>query len=98
MPPIQSPAYPLSPLSSHLLALSFSASYVGSLYVVKNARLRFSARDARPPRWDVQVGSRDDPAVIRARLTAATFASLFCCCGVYIVVLTSSPPSVHSRL
>ncbi|KAJ7132693.1 hypothetical protein C8R46DRAFT_1181249 [Mycena filopes] len=96
MPPIQSPHYPLSSLSSHLLALSFSASYVGSLYVVKNARLRFSAPDAR--RSDVQPGSRDDPAVIRARLTAATFASILCCCGVYIVVARSSPPSLTHTL
>ncbi|KAJ7046329.1 hypothetical protein C8F04DRAFT_1063984 [Mycena alexandri] len=93
MPPIQSPQYPLSMLSSHLLALSFSASYVGSLYVVKNARLRFS--ETPDARRNVQPGSRDDPAVIRARLAAATFASILCCWGVYTVVAQSSHPSFN---
>ncbi|KAJ7107736.1 hypothetical protein C8R44DRAFT_885143 [Mycena epipterygia] len=74
-------------LSSHLLALLFSSSYVGSLYVAKNARIRFTAPDARQR---VQPGSRDDPAVIRARLTAVTIASTFTCGVVYVIVAKST--------
>ncbi|KAJ7908361.1 hypothetical protein B0H13DRAFT_2193328 [Mycena leptocephala] len=96
MPPIQAPLHPLSMLSSHLLALLFSSSYVGSLYIAKNARLRFSATpDARR---HVQPGSRDDPAVIRARLTAATFATLFNCGVVYMLVARSTLPSFNDSL
>ncbi|KAJ7447096.1 hypothetical protein B0H11DRAFT_2083298 [Mycena galericulata] len=88
------PTYPISIHSSHLLALGFSLSYVGSLYVVKNARIRFTTPDARRK---VQPGSRDDPAVIRARLTAVTFACLFTCTVVYFLVDRSSPHSnTHS--
>ncbi|KAJ6476456.1 hypothetical protein C8R47DRAFT_1178864 [Mycena vitilis] len=79
------PLYPISMLSSHLLALLFSSTYVGSLYLVKNARLRVSgAPDAR--RQVPQPGSRDDPAVIRARLTVVTFATLLNCGIVYALV------------
>jgi len=89
---VQPPLYPLSMLSSHLLALLFGSSYVGSLYIAKNARLRFSA--AKPDaRHHVQPGSRDDPAVIRARLTAATFATLFNCGVVYALIARSTLPS-----
>ncbi|KAJ6462663.1 hypothetical protein C8R47DRAFT_1058088 [Mycena vitilis] len=99
MPPIQAPLHPLSMLSSHIFAFLFSCSYVGSLYVVKNARLRFSAKperfDARRP---VQPGSRDDPAVIRARLTAATLATLLNCGIVYALVARSTLPSFTGSL
>ncbi|KAJ6562179.1 hypothetical protein B0H19DRAFT_992158 [Mycena capillaripes] len=91
MPPIQTPSNPLSILSSHFLAILFSSSYVGSLYIAKNARLRFTA--APDLRRQVQPGSRDDPAVIRARLTAVTFASLFNCAVVYALIGRSTLPS-----
>ncbi|KAJ7117970.1 hypothetical protein C8R43DRAFT_1036556 [Mycena crocata] len=91
MPPISLPLYPLSILSAHLLALSFSSSYVGSIYAAKNARIRFtSTPDARQT---VQAGSRDDPAVIRARLTVVTFASAFSCAVLYLLVARSTQPS-----
>ncbi|KAJ7876519.1 hypothetical protein B0H14DRAFT_3083123 [Mycena olivaceomarginata] len=92
MPPVQVSLNPLSVLSSHLLALFFGFSYVGSLYAVKNARLRFSETRS-DAHHGVQPGSRDDPAVIRARLTAVTFATLFNCGVIYALVARSTPPS-----
>ncbi|KAK7042327.1 putative CAAX prenyl protease 2 [Favolaschia claudopus] len=108
MPPIQPPVFPISMLSSHLLALSFGATYVGSLYLSKNARLRFSKSPATPPTGPeasqyvrqrrIEPGSRDDPAVIRARLTAVTFATLFNCTIVYYLVSRSTLPSSDHSL
>ncbi|KAJ7150659.1 hypothetical protein C8R46DRAFT_914781 [Mycena filopes] len=95
MPLAPSSPPPLSMSSAHLLSLFFSASYVSSLYLAKNARIRrLSAPDARLP---VQPGSRDDPveprppttpAVIRARLTVVTLSSVVSCAVVYAVVAT----------
>nr|GAT47093.1 predicted protein [Mycena chlorophos] len=62
MPPI--PASALLPTrTAHLLALSFSASYVGCLYVVGK----------------LVPGPRDKPAVIRARLAAVSVVSVASC-------------------
>ncbi|KAJ7615516.1 hypothetical protein FB45DRAFT_935875 [Roridomyces roridus] len=89
MPPIQPfNDYPLSSTAAHLLALSFSVSYVGSLYFVKNVRSR-----SLDPRTRITPGSRDDPAVIRSRLAAVTVATTLNCIIVYVLVQKSSPPS-----
>ncbi|KAJ6466869.1 hypothetical protein C8R45DRAFT_1020364 [Mycena sanguinolenta] len=96
MPPIQTPLYPLSMLSSHLLALLFGSSYVGSLYIAQNARLRFSTPRPDPQQRHYVPGSRDDPAVIRARLTAVTIATLFNCAVLYALIARSTAPSSHS--
>ncbi|KAF7357219.1 hypothetical protein MSAN_01316800 [Mycena sanguinolenta] len=96
MPPIQAPMYPLSMLSSHLLALLFGSSYVGSLYVAQNARLRFSTRTPDTQQRRYMPGSRDDPAVIRARLTAVTIATLFNCAVLYALITRSTAPSFDS--
>ncbi|KAJ7635570.1 hypothetical protein DFH06DRAFT_1272188 [Mycena polygramma] len=108
MPPIRAPLHPLSMLSSHIFALLFSCSYVGSLYVAKNARLRFSAKpermDARRQSsvrnkiWLGKSGSRDNPAVIRARLTAATLTTVLNCGIVYALVARSTIPSFTDPL
>ncbi|KAJ7768946.1 hypothetical protein B0H16DRAFT_1518705 [Mycena metata] len=87
MPPQAATTYPLSTVSSHLLAVLFSTAYVGSLYIAKNARIRYSTQNA-PSR--VQPGSRDDPAVIRARLAVATISSIFSCTVVYTLLLRST--------
>ncbi|KAL1746857.1 hypothetical protein HDZ31DRAFT_33264 [Schizophyllum fasciatum] len=58
---------------AHLLAFTFALSYVGSLYVVKEGRLRF-ATGSSP---ELQRRGRDDPEVIRTRLRAVTFSSVF---------------------
>ncbi|KAJ7614173.1 hypothetical protein FB45DRAFT_758687 [Roridomyces roridus] len=75
---------PLSMHTAHLLALGFSITYVGSLYVAKNARIRVNAYDAR---LKFQPGGRDDPAVIRARLMAVTIACVLSCGVVYYLLL-----------
>ncbi|KAJ6546694.1 hypothetical protein DFH09DRAFT_989507 [Mycena vulgaris] len=93
MPPSSVPLYRLSTLSSHLLALLFSSSYVGSLYVVKNARIRFTAGEAQ---YRVQSGGRDDPAIIRARLSAVTIASVFTCGAVSFLISGSVVPSART--
>ncbi|KAF8192236.1 hypothetical protein K438DRAFT_1829918 [Mycena galopus ATCC 62051] len=93
MPPMQTPLHSLSLLSSHAFALLFGSSYVGSLYMTRNARLRFSATPDAATRQHVQPGSRDDPAVIRARLTAVTFATLLNCGVIYALVGRSIVPS-----
>ncbi|KAJ7067443.1 hypothetical protein C8F01DRAFT_1121330 [Mycena amicta] len=63
----------LSLLSAHMLALSFSSSYVGSIYIV--AKLR--------------PGNRDEPPVIRARLVAVGIACLASCAAVHYLVAPS---------
>ncbi|KAJ6514753.1 hypothetical protein DFH09DRAFT_1049058 [Mycena vulgaris] len=94
MPPIFAPMYPISIFSSHFLALGFASSYVGSIYIVKKARIPFPGSDAAGNH--VQPGSRDDPSVIRARLTAATIASALGCGIVYYLVDRYTPPSTHA--
>ncbi|KAJ6459172.1 hypothetical protein C8R47DRAFT_141846 [Mycena vitilis] len=91
-PPIEAPLYPLSILSSNFLGAFFSFSYVASLYVAQNTNLRFPA--ASDVRLRVQRG-RDDPAVIRARLTGVAIASLLNCCVVYLLAAQSALPSFN---
>ncbi|KAL1680127.1 hypothetical protein EV122DRAFT_289035 [Schizophyllum commune] len=72
MPPL-SMSMSLPTSEAHLLAFTFALSYVGSLYVVKEGRLRF-ATGSSP---EIQKRGRDDPEVIRTRLRAVTFSSIF---------------------
>ncbi|KAJ7628029.1 hypothetical protein DFH06DRAFT_726465 [Mycena polygramma] len=85
-PPIEAPLHPLSIFSSNALAALFSFLYVASLYVAQNSRLRFPAA----PDVRVQPASRDDPAIIRARLTGVAIASMLSCGVVYLLVWQSS--------
>ncbi|EIW81569.1 Abi-domain-containing protein [Coniophora puteana RWD-64-598 SS2] len=66
---------------AHALALAFASAYVGAIYLDPSARIRL-----RPPGSDGrsygEQRTRDDPAVIRARLRAVSIASLVCCAGV----------------
>lgn len=80
---------PLSLLQATLLALFFVSSYVGSLYISKNARLSFVAttvntdtprQKQKSERW------RDDPDVIRARLAAVSLATMCSCLAVILVL------------
>ncbi|KAJ7593898.1 hypothetical protein C8J56DRAFT_1001980 [Mycena floridula] len=77
------PEPPLSTSFAHLATFSFAICYVGSLYISKNARLSFSLKtttDGQPikSRQNSERG-RDDPVTIRARLTAASAATIVCC-------------------
>ncbi|KAF8073392.1 hypothetical protein FPV67DRAFT_1477623 [Lyophyllum atratum] len=83
---------PISTTTAHFLTFLFAFSYVGSLYISKNARLLFSKEavqsngspreKAKDERW------RDDPDVIRARLVAVTIATTLCC-GLVFWILRS---------
>lgn len=75
---------PISLSTAHWLAGLFAVSYVGSLYLSKNARLSFrkgrvqlrqgqQRGKAQDERW------RDDPEVIRARLVAVSVSTLSSC-------------------
>ncbi|KAI9462980.1 CAAX protease self-immunity-domain-containing protein [Boletus coccyginus] len=77
--------------TAHILAALFVTTYVGSIYISKDARLSFSKTKvyldygfARPKlqneRW------RDDPDVIRARLVAVSGATLICCAVVFLLM------------
>ncbi|KAF8223925.1 hypothetical protein L208DRAFT_1411187 [Tricholoma matsutake] len=79
---------PISTSFAHGIAFLVVFSYVGPLYLFKNARLSFSSKPQRVTngfsrekksneRW------RDDPEVIQARLLAVSIATTFCCAGVF---------------
>ncbi|THU89427.1 hypothetical protein K435DRAFT_781595 [Dendrothele bispora CBS 962.96] len=78
----------LLPTSAHLFGLTFAGIYVGSLYVSQYGRLVFSSSSTSPKREEGEKDKgrvppqyqkgRDDPTVIRARLTAASFATFAC--------------------
>ncbi|KAG7097463.1 hypothetical protein E1B28_004807 [Marasmius oreades] len=90
MPPLGQTEAPLSPSQAYFFGLSFTFIYVGSLYVSKNGRLSFSAKSSRGPRLrESNERWRDDPDVIRARITAVTIATAICCVLVWLVVWKS---------
>ncbi|PCH35136.1 Abi-domain-containing protein [Wolfiporia cocos MD-104 SS10] len=76
---------PISPSTAHAIALYCAGSYVGSLYLSRNARLSFK-RESAPNLRDGQQRAkehderwRDDPDVIRARFIAAGTSTLSSC-------------------
>jgi prenyl protein peptidase len=82
---------PLSLSSARILALSFSIVYVGSIYISARTRLAFAAdvkpsQDGRQREKATNERWRDDPDVIKARLTAVGIASCICCTGVWYVL------------
>jgi len=84
--PLVFPEPPLSTAFAHLLTFLFTSTYVGSLYLSKNARLSFSsnvapARYDQPRRKENNERWRDDPDVIKARLLAVSLATAACCAG-----------------
>ncbi|KAL0070186.1 CAAX prenyl protease [Marasmius tenuissimus] len=90
MPPVE--AAPLTTSQAYLLGLALTFIYVGSLYVSKNARLSFSSKSSSiqgPRSRGANERWRDDPDVIRARITAVTIATALCTAVVWIVVWKS---------
>lgn len=93
---------PITISQAHQLAGLFATSYVGCLYLFKNARLNFTAQPQPPTanggerhrsqgeRW------RDDPAVIRARLLVVSISSFLSCFTLFIVIwnITGGLPAV----
>ena len=83
--------YSISTSTSTALAAFFTFSYVGSLYLAKAGRLSFKAPPVDVPQGEerVRVANeqwRNDPQVIRARLTAAVISTLLSCLVVLYVV------------
>ncbi|KAG5653161.1 hypothetical protein H0H81_002003 [Sphagnurus paluster] len=84
---------PISTSTAHALTVLFAFTYVGSLYISKNARLSFlnrkvSTDNGTPRPKYVNERWRDDPDVIRARLVAVCVATTLCC-GLVFWILRS---------
>ena len=83
---------PISLFTAHCLAVFFAGSYVGSLYLSKNARLSFRKGLVRLRQGEQRAKEqnerwRDDPEVIRARLVAVSVSTLSSCITVLGLVL-----------
>ena len=87
----------LSTTQAHLLALSIAASYVGSIYASQSTRTTHVPRDVAE-RGRERARHRDDPSVIRARLTAVVVSTALSCLAILVVVQLQSewPGSVCS--
>ncbi|RPD60277.1 Abi-domain-containing protein [Lentinus tigrinus ALCF2SS1-7] len=87
---------PIALSTAHLLAAFFTFSYVGSLYLSKNARLSFkkgvsSTVDGEERAKENDERWRNDPDVIRARLLAASASTLLSVYVVYQLVQRITP-------
>lgn len=81
-----SPGAPILSLGEFVLASGFFAgSYVGSIYVLQNARLAQMTK------------SRDDPSVIKARLTAVSASTVGSLLGVGVIVWKAGHFEVSKR-
>ncbi|OBZ65563.1 putative CAAX prenyl protease 2 [Grifola frondosa] len=95
--PVVFPGPTISLNTAHAFAAFFTLSYVGSLYISRNARLSFkkevkvdlrdgeSREKKRDERW------RDDPDVIRARLVAASLSTVVSCLTVLVLMRSLVP-------
>ncbi|KAG7445568.1 Abi-domain-containing protein [Guyanagaster necrorhizus] len=95
-------AGPLSSSQATLLALFFASSYVGSLYISKNARLSFVSKTVKVSEGESRQKQekerwRDDPDVIRARLTAVVSSTVVSCLVVYWVRLKAFSTASEAR-
>ena len=79
----------LSVLQAHALAGFFAASYVGSLYVSQRARITYSSNNANEQAKERE-RRRDDPDVIKARLTIVSLVTVLNCMVVFVVAWTSA--------
>ena len=83
---------PISVSTAHAFAAFFAFSYVGSLYLSKNARLKFKretspgAKDGEEREKELGERWRNDPDVIRARLIAAILSTVVSVCVVVWLV------------
>ena len=96
----------VEPAVSILLAGFVATSYVGSLYLFKSTRLIFAASAAsvkgqtRTQERQQLEGEqwRNEPRVIRARLTAVSLSSILCCGLVYMLVWRACKGDVRPLL
>lgn len=84
----------ISPNTATLLSAFFTFSYVGSLYLARAGRLAFHAPSVDVPNGQERVREanerwRNDPEVIRARLTAAVISTVTSCVVVAMVLSQS---------
>ena len=84
--PLVFPVPPLSTKGANLVAFFFSASYVASLYLSKNARLGNSSKSSGSNASVSQNRTRDDPSVIKARMFAASTSTILSCAVVFLLV------------
>ncbi len=77
----------LSPTTSQLLQALLAVGYVSSIYVHPNGRLKFEIT----PQGKKPIKTRNDPLVIRARLTAVVLATILSCAVVIGVVFATLP-------
>ncbi|KXN82274.1 putative CAAX prenyl protease 2 [Leucoagaricus sp. SymC.cos] len=100
----------LTASTAHLLSFTFSAIYVGSIYVSARTRLSLTSRGtaattstaSRPiPREKMKDERwRDDPDVIKARIVAVSIATTLNCLVVFSILwtLSSDSPSTIPQL
>lgn len=87
----------LSPSAAVAAAILVASSYVGSLYLFKSSRLVFARprtdglRDAHERQRVPGEQWRNDPTVIRARLSAVSLSTASCCGLVFVLVLRACP-------
>ncbi|KAH9887992.1 hypothetical protein C8Q73DRAFT_656137 [Cubamyces lactineus] len=88
---------PISLYTAHALAAFFTASYVGSLYLSKSARTIYktevpnNTKPGEERAKDSEERWRDDPAVIRARMIAASISTALSVGVVYWLVRSVTP-------
>ncbi|KAI0320264.1 hypothetical protein OF83DRAFT_1105866 [Amylostereum chailletii] len=74
---------PLTLSQAHVLNICFTAGYVLPLYFTKYTRLSFSTyQEARPS----PERSRNDPAVIKARLLSVTLSTILSCYAIHHII------------
>jgi len=79
---------PLSTPAAHIISGFFAVSYVGSLYISKNARLSFRSNQLLAEGGHMRQRNgderwRDHPDVIKARLLAVCLSTLLSCMSVF---------------
>lgn len=95
----------LSTFIGYLLSIGFGILYVGALYVSKHTRLSFISSKSKDRNSRLQEREkldeerwRDDPTVIKARLTAASIATLLSCTTVFFLLRNVVNASAVRRL
>lgn len=81
---------PMRSGTGQLLQAAFAVSYVSSIYVHPNGRLRFQHQKDATSGREVKTRSRNDPLVIRTRLIAVSVATLISCLIVGFAVWSES--------
>ena len=84
----RTPGGMLSPTTSQLLQGLLAVGYVSSIYVHPNGRLKFKVT---PQGRRTLIRTRNDPLVIRARLTAVVLATILSCVVVITTVFVTLP-------